>query len=423
MTPEIKKRLAQIKRGEVPEGYKRTKAGIIPVDWHDAQIKEIADTTSGSTPDRGNPELWEGGVIPWVTTGELSAGRVTQAKERITEKALNNSHNAILPRGTILVAMYGQGKTRGTAAILEIEATINQACLALLVHDENKDYIFYQLQNSYDRIRRLSNTGGQQNLNAEIIRCFRIPLPRAEEQERIAALVGNQNKLITLKEQLIAEKYRQKQYLMQQLLTGRQQPPGFNGEWKRIKLGSVLKERKEKNNRQDLRICSVSVHRGVVDQIEYLGRSYAASDTSKYNVVCYGDIIYTKSPTGDFPLGIIKQSHMNEAVAVSPLYGVFIPHSFELGYILHSYFQYSNNVSNYLKPITQKGAKNTINVSNSDFLSNYLFLPSDDREIRYLSNILSTADQEIALLEKDLEQEKQKKKALMQLLLTGIVRV
>ena len=146
---------------------------------------------------------------------------------------------------------------------------------------------------------------------------------------------------------------------MQQLLTGKKRLPGFSGKWKNIKLCEVLSERKEKNVEQNSRICSVAVQKGVVDQVEHLGRSYAANDTSNYSVAHYGDIIYTKSPTGDFQYGIVKQNLLQETVAVSPLYGVFTPVTFGLGYFLHTYFQSAICARNYLLPIVQKGAKNT----------------------------------------------------------------
>lgn len=232
-----------------------------------------------------------------------------------------------------------------------------------------------------------------------------------------------QDKVIELKEKRLTEKQRQKKYLMQQLLTGKKRLPGFRGEWKKVKLFEVVSERKEKNIRQNFRICSVAVQKGVVDQIEHLGRSYAANDTSNYSVAYYGDIIYTKSPTGDFPYGIIKQNLLHETVAVSPLYGVFTPMTFGLGYFLHTYFQSAINARNYLLPIIQKGAKNTINITNATFISNKLCLPLDEEEQNAIANIFIVADREIELLCQDIEQEKQKKKALMQLLLTGIVRV
>ena len=338
MTPEIKHRIGQIRRGEVPEGYVKKRKVVIPQQWGLPQIKDIASISSGSTPNRNNSEYWNGNIA-WVTTGELSSGHVNHTSELITVKAVKETKMRIYPQGTLLMAMYGQGKTRGTVAILEIDAAVNQACAAITVKDGKSKFLFYQLKNSYQDIRKLSNTGNQENLNADIIKTYQVPWAPDEEQERISTILTTQDKVIELKEKRLAEKQRQKKYLMQQLLTGKKRLPGFSGEWKNIKLCEVLSERKEKNVEQNLRICSVAVQKGVIDQIEHLGRSYAASDTSNYSVAHYGDIIYTKSPTGDFLYGIVKQNLLQETVAVSPLYGVFTPMTFGLGYFLHTYFQ------------------------------------------------------------------------------------
>lgn len=422
MTPEIKQRIEQIRRGEVPEGYVKKRKVVIHQQWGLPQIKDIASISSGSTPNRNNSEYWNGNIA-WVTTGELSSGHVNHTSELITVKAVKETKMRIYPQGTLLMAMYGQGKTRGTVAILEIDAAVNQACAAITVKDGKSKFLFYQLKNSYQDIRKLSNTGNQENLNADIIKTYQVPWAPDEEQERISTILTTQDKVIKLKEKRLAEKQRQKKYLMQQLLTGKKRLPGFSGEWKNIKLCEVLSERKEKNIEQNLRICSVAVQKGVIDQIEHLGRSYAASDTSNYSVAHYGDIIYTKSPTGDFLYGIVKQNLLQETVAVSPLYGVFTPMTFGLGYFLHTYFQSAICAQNYLLPIVQKGAKNTINITNDTFISSKLYLPLDVEEQKAIADTFIAADREIDLLRQDIEQEKQKKKALMQLLLTGIVRV
>ena len=385
-------------------------------------IKSIADVSSGNTPSRRKSEYWNGS-IPWITTGELESGYVTASKECVTEKALKETALKLYHKGTVLIAMYGQGKTRGTAAVLGIEATVNQACAALTVHSGCSKFLFYQLQNSYHALRRLSNTGNQENLNAEIIKNFKILWPDELEQQKIAAILSTQDKVIELKEKLLAQKQQQKKYLMLQLLTGKLRLPDVNGEWTSVKLKELLIERNEKNVEQNHRICSVAVSKGVVDQIEHLGRSYAAADTSNYGVAHYGDIIYTKSPTGDFSLGIIKQNRMHENVAISPLYGIYKPISFSTGYLLNIYFESTINTKNYLTPIVQKGAKNTIAISNSAFLENKIFFPMDEATQSRIAKVFELTDHEIDLLQKSIEAEKQKKKALMQLLLTGKVSV
>ena len=180
------------------------------------------------------------------------------------------------------------------------------------------------------------------------------------------------------------------------------------GDWQKTELSKVLQERNEKNiNGYD--VCSVSVSQGVVNQIEYLGRSFAAKETSHYNVVKYGDIVYTKSPTGDFPYGIVKRSCIKDGVAVSPLYGVYMPANDHIGVILHFYFMQPNNASNYLHPLIQKGAKNTINITNRRFLENSIPLPKTENEALCIANTLKTIQKKIDT-EKGLLQSYEKEK-------------
>ena len=148
-------------------------------------------------------------------------------------------------------------------------------------------------------------------------------------------------------------------------------------------------ERKELNTSL-FPVYSVSVDVGLVDQIEHLGRSFAAKDTSNYNVVRLGDVVYTKSPTGSFPFGIVKQSLVNVAVAVSPLYGVYQPKSIHIGRIIQHYFASPIRTSNYLHSLIQKGAKNTINISSQHFLDKAILLPSREDETICLSELLDS---------------------------------
>ena len=289
------------------------------------------------------------------------------------------------------------------------------------------DYlIYYFLTKRGTDILEAASPGGagrNRTLGQERFLKSKITLPTLPEQQKIAAILSTQDKVIELKEKLLAQKQQQKKYLMQQLLTGKLRLPDVNGEWTSVKLKELLIERNEKNVEQNHRICSVAVSKGVVDQIEHLGRSYAAADTSNYGVAHYGDIIYTKSPTGDFSLGIIKQNRMHENVAISPLYGIYKPISFSTGYLLNIYFESTINTKNYLTPIVQKGAKNTIAISNSAFLENKIFFPMDEATQSRIAKVFELTDHEIDLLQKSIEAEKQKKKALMQLLLTGKVSV
>ena len=421
MTPEIKQRIAQIQRGEVPEGYKRVGHNVIPKSWKRANFDQVATIRSGLVSPKEEPYLSMYHIGP--DNIEKDTGRINSVKTA-SELGLI-SGKFYFDTSSIVYSKIRPNLNKICAP--NFEGICSADCYSIQPNKGMDKIYLLNLMLSYEFYKRAvacSMRTGMPKINQDDLNL--IPLIVSDdikEQKKIATILNTQDKIIELKEKLLAEKQRQKKYLMQQLLTGKKRLPGFDGEWKKVKLSTVLEERKEKKQEQELRICSVAVQKGVIDQIEHLGRSYAASNTSNYGVAYYGDIIYTKSPTGDFPYGIIKQNLLHEKVAVSPLYGIFKPITFGMGYILHTYFQDDINAKNYLLPIIRKGAKNTINITNETFLSNALYLPLNHNEQEEISKIFEVADHEIDLLQKDIEQEKQKKKALMQLLLTGIVRV
>ena len=223
---------------------------------------------------------------------------------------------------------------------------------------------------------------------------FDMPIykPAQDEQIKIATLLQLIDDRISTQNKII-EKYES---LIQAIIYKAKMDGISKGTWRRIDLCKVLQERNEKNV-DGRTICSVSVSQGVVNQIEYLGRSFAAKQTSHYNVLKYGDIVYTKSPTGDFPYGIIKRSDIREDVAVSPLYGVYIPASDSIGVFLHFYFMQPSNAFNYLHPLIQKGAKNTINITNGRFLKNSVPLPISKSEANTIAGILKTIQAKIEI--------------------------
>ena len=189
--------------------------------------------------------------------------------------------------------------------------------------------------------------------------------------------------------------------------------PGFEGEWEEKPLSNFLFEHKTKSDGK-CEVHSVSVSKGVINQVEYLGRSFAAADTSKYNLAKPNDIIYTKSPTGDFPYGIVKQNKNPYNVIVSPLYAVYTPINKHVGYILDSYFESPANTNNYLSSLVQKGAKNTIQISNDTFISKTMCLPTNPAEQERIASCLSELDNLIAAQGQKVDALKEKKTGLMQ---------
>ncbi|KXK37691.1 MAG: type I restriction-modification system subunit S [Bacteroidetes bacterium OLB9] len=182
--------------------------------------------------------------------------------------------------------------------------------------------------------------------------------------------------------------------------------------WEVKKLGEVCFEHQLKNkNNETNEVFSVAKHKGVINQIEHLGRSFSAKEIFHYKLIYPGDLVYTKSPTSDFPFGIIKQNRTGRIGVVSPLYCVFKPQTYALGYILHEYFNSAINTLNYLSPLVQKGAKNTMNINNDTFMNGArLLLPTDEKEQEKIANFLSALDEKINRTQTQIEQTERWKK-------------
>lgn len=155
-------------------------------EWLVATLGELFETATGGTPDRTRREYWNG-EVPWVTTSLIDFNVIESTNEFITEAGLSNSSAKVFPKGTILLAMYGQGKTRGKVAILGIKAATNQACAAILPGaGVDPRFVFLNLASRYDEIRSMSNSGGQENLNQSLVRDLPFVFPRTHtEQQRI----------------------------------------------------------------------------------------------------------------------------------------------------------------------------------------------------------------------------------------------
>lgn len=156
------------------------------------RVGDFAPTTSGSTPSRGNKQYWQPGEIAWVKTGEVAFAPIKKTEEAISKLALDECSLTLLPPKTILIAMYGQGKTRGQSAILEIPATTNQACFAILPNDTwEPDFLQLWLKSSYQDLRDLSadRGGNQANLNGALLNALEVPAPTKTEQQNIVARI------------------------------------------------------------------------------------------------------------------------------------------------------------------------------------------------------------------------------------------
>lgn len=357
-------------------------------EWEKCTIGELTIKVGSGVTPRGGEAVYKTEGHPFVRSQNVGLGQLLLDDiAYIDEDTHQRQKNTELQLDDVLLNITGASIGRSAIATKEIAGgNVNQhVCIIRTQDNLISSFLCNFLLSSYGQkqIDSFQAGGNRQGLNFEQIKSIKIAIPTVNEQYKIAQLlqlvegrIATQNKIIDKLQSLISG-------IIQNAIQ-----KGLNDNtWKMIYLSKLLTERKEKNS-NGYEVNSVSVSEGVINQIEYLGRSFAASDTSKYNVVRYGDIVYTKSPTGNFPYGIIKQSFQKHPVAVSPLYGVYEPYSNEAGCFLHYYFLSSIVTTNYLSPLIQKGAKNTINISNQTFLNNMVPYPKEEVGIRPIAALL-----------------------------------
>lgn len=160
------------------------------------KIVEFSNVISGGTPNRKKEDYWLNGTIHWVKTTELKNTKINNSEEKISELGLENSSAKIVPKNTILIAMYGQGKTRGMTALLNIEASTNQACACILPSKNiNYMYLWQYMILSYNQLRSMAKGGNQPNLNLDIIKNFKVLTPPIELQNQFAKKVEHIDKI------------------------------------------------------------------------------------------------------------------------------------------------------------------------------------------------------------------------------------
>ena len=188
----------------------------VPEGWEVKKVSQISKTFAGGTPNRENFTYYNGN-IPWVKSGEVNQSSILKTEETITQDGLNNSNAKFVPKGTILVAMYGA--TAGKIALLNIDATTNQAVLAIPLKNDNIFFIRYMLEFHMPKLVFQAQGSGQPNLSKQMVDNMLLLLPSKKEQEKIAKILSTLDKAIESSNRLIAKEKNIKTALMQELLT------------------------------------------------------------------------------------------------------------------------------------------------------------------------------------------------------------
>jgi type I restriction enzyme S subunit len=413
---------------EVKNGYKLTEIGIIPNDWQIKALGELSNVSSGGTPNRNINSYW-GGNIPWITTSQIDFNVIDEAKEFITEEGLNNSAAKEFESGTLLMAMYGQGKTRGKIAILGLKASTNQACAAIsLKSGVVKEFVFYNLASRYDEIRNLSNSGSQENLSGELIKKIHIPLPlNIKEQTAIATALSDTDALISSLEKLIAKKRAIKQGAMQELLKPKDR-------WKEKKLIEVADSKVKwsfiggpfGSNLKSSDYTSEGIR---VIQLQNIGDGIFVNDSEIYtsvekanellsNNIYPGDIILSKMGDPVARACIIPDFHPRYLMCSDGI-RLCVDKSKYNPYFIYVYINsptFRSMAENASTGSTRK------RIGLTELKSLKIWCPTIEEQNK-IGQILMDMDNEIFILESKLSKYRQIKSGMMQNLLTGKIRL
>ena len=393
--------------------------------WSNKKIGEIAVVTSGGTPSRNIPKYWNG-HIPWVTTSLVDLNIINNAEEFITQDGVDNSSAKLFPKNTILMAMYGQGITRGKVAILGIDATTNQACAAIKLRDGiDIHFVFQNLMNRYEEIRDLSNEGGQKNLSAGIIKDISISYPSKPEQTKIASFLSAVDEKISQLTQKHALLSQYKQGMMQKLFSQQIRFKADDGsefgEWINYKIFNLAKDKTLNNgvfNDQNkvgkgyklINVLDMYIQRDIDEsRLSLLDLDKKEFENNKVN---YGDIFFTRS------------SLVKEGIAFSNVYlgvsdditydGHLIKLSPDLNMVEPKFLNYCLKIAYVRKQLIQGGKTATMTTIGQKEVGNTIVKVPCLEEQTKIANFLSSIDQKIEVVTQQIEQAKTWKKGLLQ---------
>ncbi len=188
-------------------------------DWERCKVSEVAEIYAGGTPSTGIDRYWYPKEIPWLSSGEVHKKYITYTDNKISVEGMNNSSARMIPKNSVLIALAGQGKTRGTVAINRIPLTTNQSIAAMTFSEEIvPEFVFSNLENRYEEIRRMSSGDGSRGgLNKQLVGNIEIPYTSKEEQQKIGAFFEALDNAVTLHQRKVEKLQRMKKAMLEKM--------------------------------------------------------------------------------------------------------------------------------------------------------------------------------------------------------------
>ena len=404
---------------EIKQGYKQTKVGIIPEDWEVVKVGEVCDCI---VPGRNKPENFDGD-IPWVTTPDIMGKYISDTKSQlyISAEEAKKVGSKIIPKNSVIMSCVGE---LGLLSIVKNEIVINQQLHAFLPSSKiQTEFLHYALNTQKKYMDSVATKTAVPYMNKDNCNSIPVPLPPLKEQEKIAEILTTWDEAITKQTELLRAKELQKKALMQKLLSGEVRFDGFDDEWEEVRLGEIVKKMQSggtpKADNQEFyngNIPFVKVN-DITSSGKYLIKTESSITekglkNSSAWIVPINSIIYSMYAS----VGFLSINTIEVATSQAMINIILDLEKANLEYIYYHLLDFKKNVHTYVETGTQ-GNLNAQTVRNLK-----IKLPSLPEQQK-IAEVLSLADDEINLLKNELEELKLQKKALMQKLLTGQVRV
>ncbi len=273
-------------------------------DWEQRKVSEVAEICTGGTPSTGIEKYWYPKEIPWLSSGEVHKKYITYTDNKISVEGMNNSSARMIPENSVLIALAGQGKTRGTVAINRISLTTNQSIAAMTFSNEIvPEFVFCNLENRYEEIRRMSSGDGSRGgLNKQIVGEIEIPYTSKEEQTKMGAYFSTLDHLITLHQRKLEKLKELRKGVMKKLFSQEVRFKADDGsefpDWEEKKLGDDVQFINGRAYKQDELLNSGKYLVLRVGNL-FTNDSYYYSDLELDNdkYIENGDLIYAWSAT------------------------------------------------------------------------------------------------------------------------------
>ena len=387
-------------------------------DWEQRKLGECSVIITGGTPSTRILEYWSPKEIPWMSSGEINKKRISKTDDKISKLGLEQSSARWVKKNSVLIALAGQGKTRGTVAINEVDLTTNQSIAAIELDSVfNTEFVFQNLDSRYDELRKESSGDGTRGgLNKKIISDLYIPYTEYKEQDIIGGFLKKFDNLITLHQRKLENLKLKKKALLQKFFpkNGEQFPelrfPGFTDAWEQRKLGEIIQERNEQQvESSEYPLMSFVQGIGVTPKGERYDRSFLVLDDSKkYKKTELGDFIYSSNNLESGSIGINKTGK----AVISPVYSIFYGQSVcdsQFIGIMSLLPSFIAAMVRYRQGVVYGQWK----IHERDFLALQVYIPKSEEREKIIKLILDF-DNLITLHQRKLEHLQLQKKALLQ---------